>query len=160
MFQGHPVSQAACCASLPVSVGSDENEGSLCWLLEFHQGLGYSGACHAPKCRPWGCLEVRTCPLQMGVKDLVYAPWLSFSCGHFCCRQRASLVELGAERGGGVQGTPLSPSVSLFFLCPPKHHSGHLERGYSHAPERCDVPAAPQHGRDKRCRHDRHWVRG
>lgn len=48
--------------------------------------------------------------------------------------------------------------LSLFFLVPPKHHCGHLERGHSHAPERCDIAPASQHGRDKRCRHDRHRV--
>lgn len=130
---GHPVLQCACCASLPVSVGGDENEGSLCRFLEFHQGLGYSRACHAWRCRPWGNLETGTHFPHIGVKDLVYVPQLSFSCGHLCCRQKASLVKLGAE--WGWWGGPLSPSVSLFFLCPPKHHSGHLECGHSHAPE-------------------------
>lgn len=68
-----------------------------------HQDLGYIRACHAPGCRPWGNLEARTCLPQRGVEDLVYMPWLSFSCDHCCCVQRASLVELVAEQG--VQGT-------------------------------------------------------
>lgn len=65
--------------------------GLLCWFLESHRGRGYSGACLAPRWRSWGNSEERT--------HLLYMPWLSFSCGHFCCGQRASLMELGIELG-------------------------------------------------------------